>query len=136
MEYQEYELQDASSSCRKLMKTVFFSCCRQAAFTFLFSLICCGFKPLIGAGFFTLMFQSRVDTFLQSDYFSATHFCPACAPTQAPLHPHAELSQGLPAASCAGKPNEFGIHKQGEHQCGASSKQEREGKKKAAGSKG
>lgn len=63
---------------------------------------------LIGAGFFKLMFRSRMDTLLQPVYVSATHFCTAPAPTQAPFHPHAEPDQGLLEASCAGKPNEFG----------------------------
>lgn len=46
VEQQKYELQDAPSSCRRFMKTVFFSCCRWLAFKFLFLLICFGFKPL------------------------------------------------------------------------------------------
>lgn len=46
VEQQKYELQDAPSYCRRFMKTVFFSCCRWAAFKSLFLLICFGFKPL------------------------------------------------------------------------------------------
>lgn len=84
---------------------------------------------LIGAGFFKLMFQSRMDTCLQTIYFSATHFCPAHAPTQAPLQRTLSWIKDS-KASCAGKPNKFGNHNQGEHQCWASSKQECEKKKK------
>lgn len=62
-------------------------------------------------------------TFLQSVYICARHFCPVCVPMRAPLHPQAELDQGLPTDSCMRKPNEFGIHKQGKHQCRANSNQ-------------
>lgn len=85
------------------------------------------------------MFQSSTDTFLQLVYSSATHFCPACAATQAPLHLHTELGQGLPTVSCVVKPNN--LSSIGRVNTTAKSVQnksleEKKQTKKAAGSKG
>lgn len=105
VERQKYELQDAPSSCRRFMKTVFFRCCRWAAFQFLFFANLFWIQTPI---WWDWIFEADVmewDGYIFAFYFYIMHFCPVCVPMWAPLHPHAELHQELPrdSYSCMSK---------------------------------